>query len=229
MEKIELQPHISTKIIDFPERFENLKQIQAFLGLVNYARKFIPNLSKLVGPLYSKTTKNGQRKFNKEDIKLVKEIKEVVKKIKQLELPLITDYIIIETDGCKEGWGAVLLCKTNKYLPKNSEKICAYTSGNFNKTGLNWTSLDYEIQALINALEKFKLFLNKEFTVRTDCEAIVKFIKNDQSKKVNRTRWINLQNIIQGSGYIINFEHIKGNNNTIADILSRNLNRLFHG
>uniref|UniRef100_A0A251RXY7 Putative enzymatic polyprotein n=1 Tax=Helianthus annuus TaxID=4232 RepID=A0A251RXY7_HELAN len=223
--KIELQSHISTKILDFPEKFENLKQIQAFLGLVNYARKFVPNLSKLVGPLYSKTTKNGQRYFNSEDIKLVKEIKMAIKNIKPLELPLVTDYIIIETDGCKEGWGAVLLCKPSKYSPKQEEKICAYASGNFqNKT--SWTSIDFEIQALIYALEKFKLFLHKEFTVRTDCEAIVKFIKNDQSKKINRTRWVNLQNIIQGSGYQINFEHIKGKNNGIADILSRNINRL---
>ena len=225
--KIELQSHISTKIIDFPEKFENLKQIQAFLGLVNYARKFIPNLSKLVGPLYSKTTKSGQRHFNIEDIKLVKTIKEAVKNIKPLELPLVTDYIIIEVDGCKEGWGAVLLCKPDKYSPKDTEKICSYASGNFNKIGMNWTSLDFEIQALINALEKFKIFLHKEFTARTDCEAIVRFIKNDQSKKVNRTRWINLQNIIQGCGYKINFEHIKGKNNGLADMLSRNLNKLF--
>ena len=77
---------------------------------------------------------------------------------------------------------------------------------------MNQTSLDFEIQALINALEKFKIFLHKEFTVRTDCEAIVRFIKNDQSKKVNKTIWINLQNVIQGCGYKINFEHIKGKN-----------------
>ena len=120
--KIKLQSHISTKILYFSEKFESLKQIQVFLGLVNYAHKFIPNLSKLVGPLYSKTTKSGQRHFNMEDIKLVKTIKEAVKNIKPLELPLVTDYIIIEVDGCKEGWGAVLLCKPDKYSPKNTEK-----------------------------------------------------------------------------------------------------------
>jgi len=43
---------------------------------------------------------------------------------------------------------------------------------------------------------------------------------------MNRTRWVNLQNIIQGHGYNINFEHIKGKNNGIADMLSRNINKL---
>jgi len=177
--------------------------------------------------LYGKTTNNGQRHFNIEDIKLVKQIKEAVKNIKPLELPLSTDYIIIETDGCKTGWGAVLLCKPNKYSLKNNEKLCSYASGNFQNKS-NWSSIDFEIQAFIYALEKFKIFLNNEFTVRTDCEAIVRFLKNDQSKKVNRTRWVNLQNTIQGNGYNINFEHIKGKNNGIADMLSRNLNRFIH-
>ena len=81
----------------------------------------------------------------------------------------------------------MLLSKPHKYSLKEEEKICAYASGNF-KLKNNWTSIDFEIQALINSLEKFKIFLQKEFIVRTDYEAIVKFIKNDQSKKVNRTR-----------------------------------------
>lgn len=58
--KVELQPHISQKIIDFPDKLDSKKKIQAFLGLVNYARKFIPNLAKLVGPLYGKISKNGE-------------------------------------------------------------------------------------------------------------------------------------------------------------------------
>ena len=96
------------------------------MGLINYAPKFIPNLSKLVGPLYSKTTKSGQRHFNMEDIKLVKTIKEAVKNIKPLELPLVTDYIIIKVDGCKEGWGVVLLCKLDKYSSKDTEKTIVH-------------------------------------------------------------------------------------------------------
>lgn len=182
--KFELQPHISQKIIELPDKLDNKKKIQAFLGLVNYARKFIPNLAKLVGPLYGKISKNGEA-FNSEDIKLVQKIKDEVKKIKPLELPLTTDYIIIECDGCKNGWGAVLKCKPSKYSDKTTERIAAYASGNFN-TASNWTSLDFEIQALINALDKFKIYLDKDFTVKTDCEAIVKFITNENSKKINK-------------------------------------------
>ena len=35
----------------------NLKQLQSFLGLINYSRKFIPNLSIIFKPLYDATRK----------------------------------------------------------------------------------------------------------------------------------------------------------------------------
>lgn len=35
----------------------------------------------------------------------------------------------------------------------------------------------------------------------------------------------NLQNLIQGNRYVINFEHIKGKNNSLSDLLSRNINK----
>ena len=37
---IKTQPHISTKILDFPDKLEDTKELQKFLGLLNYARPF---------------------------------------------------------------------------------------------------------------------------------------------------------------------------------------------
>ena len=64
----------------------------------------------------------------------------------------------------------ILKKKKNKY-----EKICRYASGKYHiKPQVYLTSTDYEVNAVINALEGFKLFLiNKiETTIRIDCEAI---------------------------------------------------------
>lgn len=55
--------------------------------------------------------------------------------------------------------GARLITKPTKYADKSEEKICAYASGNFRQS--NWSSLDMEIQGVIYALNKFKLYLNK--------------------------------------------------------------------
>ena len=98
------------------------KTLQQFLGIVNYARNYIKNLAKLAGPLYAKLRKNGQKHFNSEDIKLVRTIKENVKDLKPLELPLDDNYFIIETDASELGWGAILKQKPHKYSPKSEEK-----------------------------------------------------------------------------------------------------------
>jgi hypothetical protein len=65
-------------------------------------------LAKLAGPRYAKLRKNGQKYFNSEDIKLVRIIKDKVKDLKPLELPLDNHYFITETDASKDGWGVIL-------------------------------------------------------------------------------------------------------------------------
>ena len=62
--QIKLQYHIVQKINNFLDKLEDLKTLQSFLGLLNYARPYIKNLSRLVGPLYSKTKNTRQRYFN---------------------------------------------------------------------------------------------------------------------------------------------------------------------
>lgn len=44
-----------------------------------------------------------------------------------------------------------------------------------------------EIQGVINAINNFRLYLNKNFTLRTDCENIVKYINNQNSKRQPKT------------------------------------------
>ena len=40
-DKILVQPHISKKTITFPDKIEETKELQKFLGLLNYVRPFI--------------------------------------------------------------------------------------------------------------------------------------------------------------------------------------------
>jgi len=203
-----------------PDKLDNIKELQKFLGIINYARNFIKDLGKIAGPLYAKTGSTGQKYFNSGDIKLVQKIKETIKNIPDLNMPLETDYLIIETDGSFEGWGAVLKAKTNKYKDKNEKKICAYQSGKYKEKG-NMSSIDTEILAVIYGLNSFRLYiLNKsEVLIRTDCEAIVRFHQKINEKNSSRRRWLNFIDTI--SIYNLVFEHIKGKDNNLADQLSR--------
>jgi hypothetical protein len=157
-------------------------------------------LAKLVGHLYAKLRKSGQKYFNSKDIKLGKIIKDNVKDLKPLKLPLDDHYFIIETDASKEGWGAILKQKPNKYSPKLEEKICRYVSRNYKLKTFNNT--DREILVIIYAINSFRLYLRfKEFTVITDCEAICKYYNKINNKKSFTRRWVLFEDIITENGY----------------------------
>lgn len=70
--------------------------------------------------------------------------------------------------------GSNFVAKPNKYSSKTEEKICNDASWKYRESGL--ISLDYEILIVINELNSFNLFLNKHFTITTDCKAIVKIL-----------------------------------------------------
>lgn len=226
---IQLQDHIAKKTLSFPDDLTSLKEIQSFCGLVNQARSFIPNLGRLLGPIYLKTKKNGERRFNKEDIKIIQKIKKCISSIPKLSLPLDSDFLIVESDGSATGWGAVLKKKPNPSSLKSSEEICRYGSGIFKEKSIHLKSTDYEVLAIIYALKCFELYLlsKDEFIIRTDCQAIVSYYNNSQKLSSNfhyRNRWYNLIAAIQGRGFKVKFEHIRGKDNGSADTLSRMLN-----
>lgn len=85
------------------------------------------------------------------------------------------------------------------------------------------TSLDYEILAIIYVLESFKFFIisQKEITLRTDCESIVKYTENKKDKRILNNRWLKFKYSITNCGTNICWEHIKGKDNFLPDKLSR--------
>jgi hypothetical protein len=81
-----------------------------------------------------------------------------------------------------------------------------------------------ELLAINYAFDNFNLFIlnKKEFTIRTDREAIVKFYATlNKNKRTSRRRWLNFQDRLINKGFKVNFEHIQGKDNTTANILSR--------
>ncbi|PIN21535.1 DNA-directed DNA polymerase [Handroanthus impetiginosus] len=54
------QPHITTKIKELSEKLETLKELQSLLGLLNYGRQFVKNLSKWE-KLFLEKLKNAQK------------------------------------------------------------------------------------------------------------------------------------------------------------------------
>ncbi|GJU60858.1 putative polyprotein [Tanacetum coccineum] len=149
-----------------------------------------------------------------------------IKLQRDLKIPPENAYIILETDGCMEGWGGIVKWKKIKGDLRSSEKICAYASGKFSTTQ---STINAEINACINTLEKLKIYYldKQEVTLRTDYQAIISFYNKTNSNKSSRVRWIKFADAVTGTGVKINIEHIEGKHNTLADSLSRLINLCF--
>ncbi|ATZ69463.1 ORF3 polyprotein [Cacao swollen shoot CE virus] len=219
--KMKLQQHVIRKILDKSDlELETTKGLRSFLGLLNYARIYIPNLGRMLSPLYAKTSPTGEKRMNRQDWHLIKEIKGMVQTLPDLAVPPVKCCIIIESDGCMEGWGAICKWKPAKEDSRTTEKICAYASGKFNVIK---STIDAEIYALIKALESFKIFYldKRHLILRTDCQAIVMFHNKTSTHKPSRVRWITFSDYLTGLGVEVTIEHITGKDNLLADNLSR--------
>ncbi|GJT19819.1 Orf y [Tanacetum coccineum] len=126
-------------------------------------------------------------------------------------------HIILETDGCMEGWGGIVKWKKSKEDPRSSERICAYASGKFSTTQ---STIDAEINACINTLEKLKIYYldKQEVTLRTDCQAIISFYNKTNSNKSSRVRWIKMH--MRNEGISSNNSLLSGGSSTVPQCLS---------
>nr|QIM56922.1 ORF3 polyprotein [Cacao swollen shoot virus] len=222
--QVSLQENILKKIcnVDIDSLTEK-KKLRSWLGLLNYARPYMKDMGKLLGPLYAKVSPNGEKHFNKADRDLIKQILNLIRNLPPLDLPPAGAHIVIESDGCMSGWGGVCKWKPAKSDPKRTERICSHASGSFHPIK---STIDAEIHAVMNSLHKFRLYyISKEtVTVRTDCQAIISFFNKSNQNKPSRIRWVNFCDYITGTGVEVEFEHIKGEDNLLADQLSRLVN-----
>ena len=74
---IEPDPEKVSATVDIPLP-TNKKELQRFLGMVNYLRKFLPNLSDVSAPFRKLLEKDVEQCFDAPQIKAVQELKEMV-------------------------------------------------------------------------------------------------------------------------------------------------------
>jgi len=80
------QPHIAQELLNFPNEFLTVKQIQQFLGIVNYIRDFIPRAAQYTISL-SKLLKKNSSPWLEEQTIALKELKKIAKNSPTLKIP----------------------------------------------------------------------------------------------------------------------------------------------
>lgn len=134
-----------TAAVSQAKRPKNVKQIQAFLGLVGYYRKFIKNCSIIASPLIKLTEKNVEFIWTEECENAFQTLKFYLVSDKHvLTLPNYDNEFVVEADGSKMGAGGVLSQKVGKHL-----QPVAYFSKHFSKTEKNYNTSEREFLSII--------------------------------------------------------------------------------
>ena len=206
------------RILEWPVPTSTTETRQ-FLGLVRYLQNFLPKLSVHCRILEALTQKQYNRNFpvwtkiHQDAFDAIKHLvasRECLTVIDQDKMP--DNKIFLTTDASDLASGAVL-----SFGPTwESARPVAYDSCSFKNAELNYPVHEKELLAVIRALKKWRYELvGVPFFVYTDHKTLLNFhTQPDLSRR--QARWMELM-----SSYDCKFVYIKGEDNTVADALSR--------
>ncbi|OMH80180.1 Retrovirus-related Pol polyprotein from transposon [Zancudomyces culisetae] len=188
----------------------SVKELQAFLGLTGYYRKFVVGYATTVAPLLKLLKKNCVWSWTEECSGAVKELKDKLCEAPTLSHPDWNREFIVTTDASVQGVGAILSQQFQE-----GERPISYVSRITNQHEKNYSVSHLEGLAVIWAVSKFKYYLyGKHFVIRKDHKSLIQlFNSKDITGRV--ARWAM---ILRNYDYTI--VHIKGKSNP-ADALSR--------
>ena len=196
--------------IEQPLTEQDLKQ---FLGLANYFRSHINNMSK-----YMYSLQQMLKNYNKNSKKLLnwtpmtqaayETIVDLIRNCPMLYFMDESAPVFLYTDACDHGIGAYLY-----QLVNGEERPVAFMSKSLSGAQLNWSTPEKEAFAIYSALIKFEhLIRDIHFTLKTD-HANLTFIDKGTGKIL---RW---KLAIQE--YDFDLEYVPGIQNPVADAFSR--------
>jgi len=196
----------------FPEP-SNVKQVQSFLGLSGYFRKFVSKYSPIARPLTNLLKSNAKFHFGEEEKRAFNCLKDVLCDKPVLRLYKVNAATELHTDASIDGYGAILSQKNDE---DGAFHPVYYASGKTSTAERRYTSYELEVLAIIKALVKFRVYLlGINFKIITDCRAFA-LTMNKRDLCVRVARWALL---LEEFDYVI--EHRPGKSMKHVDALSR--------
>lgn len=104
-------PEKTKAVAKFPEP-RTIKQVQSYLGLTGYFKKFMPEYSKIAKPLSDLLKKERFFKFGEEEKNAFEQLKKLLSRESVLSIFNQNYETEVHTDASQEGYAAVLLQKS---------------------------------------------------------------------------------------------------------------------
>ena len=181
--------------------------------MVNFLLSFLPNLRRLLIPIYDLQKKVKKFKWTEEAERAFNDIKKLLVNPPVLKDPTPDGLFRLESDTSREGVGGTLLQKQgdewvvigyhSKRLPKSAK--------NFGVTELEMTGL------LVNIHGFMQLLCNRYFEVLVDHKAIEYMIKSKTESPMTRLKTL----LLKLSEYTLDLKYQKGSEMHTSNALSR--------
>jgi len=185
----------------------SVHEIQSFLGLAGYYRRFVEGFSKLAAPLTKLTKKNEAFIWSEDCERSFQELKHRLVSAPVLTLPSETGGFVIYSDASYKGLGCVLM---------QNGKVIAYASRQLKVHERNYLTHDLELAAVVFALKIWRHYLYGEHCeIYTDHKSL-KYFFTQKELNMRQRRWLELLN-----DYDCSINYHLGKANVVADALSR--------
>ena len=215
-ELIKLDDETKTKLLSavLPR---NAKDLQSYLGLANWGRDNLADLTTVPPTFPSYISKDltpmiqeSKMVWTDERIAAFKRFKELATNSLDLHFFKEDEPFCMATDACNKGWGAIVF----HLNVDGTKRIFAIASGTFTATESNWTTNEQEAFAIIKGFRAFKRYISgRPFKLFTDHKNLT-FLHAATSPKI--IRWKADLNQYPFVAY-----HIAGPLNWETDFLSR--------
>ena len=192
---------------NFPEP-KTKKQLQSFIGLAGFYRRFVPNFAEIMVPLYDLLRNGATWKWGPEEQAAFQEIKcRLCSQPVVLKLPDMDNEFVVASDASGTGLGAVL---------SQGGHVVEYASRRLSRAEVNYSATDRELLAIVWAIERWRQYLlGHRFAVLTDHRPLT-YLHSLKEPKGRLARWVSkLQE------YDFSLFYRPGSNNVVADCLSR--------
>lgn len=188
---------------------ENKKELQRFMGMINYLGKFIPNLSARNQPLRQLLENEVNWHWDEAQERAFNDLKEAITSTPTLKYFDVSDDITLSVDASSFGLGACIMQR---------EQPVAYASRALNTAERNYAQIETEMLGIVYGLQKFNEYVyGKTVLVETDHKPLESLFKKPLSSAPPRLQRMMLK--VQQHDIVVKYK--AGKELYIADTLSR--------
>ena len=187
----------------------NRKEVQRFLGLASYYRRFVKDFVSVAKPLHQLIEKNREFIWTDQCQEAFEQLRQKLVSAPVLSFPDFSKPFVLETDASDTGIGSVL----SQIQDDGTERVIAYASRVLSKPERRYCVTKKELLAVVASVKHFRPYLlGRAFVLRTDHGSLT-WLRNFRNPEGQLARWL--------EEFDFSIVHRRGRKHGNADALSR--------